>query len=208
MTRTTRKTVRSVNHVAGYQRVGLVSLDRRISNPDPLLSEIQTSGNGVRWGLIPLSMLVCIAQALATILCEILRNVMLTGTLIPVLGFILIFLIVLAGNPFLRLAQAALGKWARPLNRAELVCLFTAMLVTAGISTSGLVDPLVPILATPNNPDWNTPARGWNDVLVPSLNAKLYIQDREAIKVFRSGVIFSRFPRPSSVRAPRLRALG
>ncbi len=80
------------------------------------------------------------------------------------------------------------GKWAGPLNRAELVCLFAAMLVTSGISSFGLSDALVPLVGGPKNTEWNTPARGWNDTFVPHLNTNLYVQDPAAIKAFRVGV--------------------
>ncbi len=147
----------------------------------------------LRWLVIPLSVVLCTLQAVATILASNLADTFLTSTLIPIMGFVLLFAIVLIFNPALRLAAALLGKWARPLNRAELICLFTAMLVTSGISTFGLTEYLVPLLAAPNDhePGWNTQVRAWDEGLVPNLNPKLYIQDEEAIKLFRDGVTLS-----------------
>ncbi len=161
------------------------------SNRSPFIFGSQPPSDGVRWAIIPLSTLTCAIQAIVTVLAENIRDMLLTCTLISVLAFMLIFTVVLAVNPILRVAQAGLGRWVRPFNRAELVCLFTAMLVTAGISSYGLADPLIPMLAAPHDPQWNTPVRGWNEGLVPRLNPKLYIQDPQAIKMFRDGITLS-----------------
>ena len=91
-------------------------------------------------------------------------------------------LVSLCFNHILRLV----GK-VRPLNRAELMALFAAMFVSAGISTFGLVDQLIPTMAAPFNANWNTPQRGWSKDIIPHLNEALYITDTEAIKRFRTG---------------------
>ncbi len=172
------------------KRVDLAQVQQHVSGPDAETGS-DASANLRRWSIIPLSAGLCVVQAIATILAFETREMLLTSTLIPVVAFILMFTIVLTVNPVLRLVAAVFGPWARPLNRVELVCLFTAMLVTSGVSAIGLADPLIPLLAAPKNtePGWNTPDRGWNEALVPSLNPKLYIQDPDAIKLFRQGVI-------------------
>ncbi len=76
-------------------------------------------------------------------------------------------------NPLLRAVFRE--KILRPLNRAELTCVFTALLVTSGIATFGLVSPLVPMVAGPWNPEWNTAQRGWREDVLPHLNRSLYL---------------------------------
>ena len=127
----------------------------------------------VRWWIIPLSVLLCVAQAVATVLATNMSRVTLTPTLISVIAFGTLFLTVLIINPMLRAVFRE--KILRPLHRAELMCVFTAMLVTSGISTFGLTDQLVPMVATPWNEEWNTAQRGWSDDVLPHLNPSLYI---------------------------------
>jgi len=76
----------------------------------------------------------------------------------------------------------------RPFNRAELTCVFAAMMVTAGIATFGLTEQLIPLIATPFNPEWNTPDRGWGDPLLLRLRRELYIHNPESIAMFRRGM--------------------
>lgn len=83
----------------------------------------------------------------------------------------------------------SLFTWGRPpLGRAELMCMVAAMLVTAGISTFGLADQLVPLIPAPWNAEWNTPQRGWDKRILPYLNADLYITDTDVIREFREGL--------------------
>ena len=75
----------------------------------------------------------------------------------------------------------------KPLNRAELMALFAAMFVSAGISSFGLVDQLIPLIAAPFNSRWNTPQSGWGKDIIPHLNRHLFITDTSAIEQFRDG---------------------
>ncbi len=148
----------------------------------------------VRLWIVPLSIFLCCLQAGLTIIAENVFFVIITSTLIPVAGFALLFGLVLILNPVI----GFLGRCrSRRLNRIELVCLFTAMLVTAGISTFGLASHLVPMIPAPWNPEWNTAQRGWDETLThpehPALNPMLYLQEDDAIRSFREGV---------SVRSP------
>ena len=203
----------------------------------------------VRMGIVPLSIALCVAQAVVTIVAQQQSGAQthLTSTLISITAFGVLFLLLLAANPLLtalyrlighRLVR--LGRWfwpglwtlgvivgvvglwitsswwypaagllivvggvllcARRLNHKELICIFVAMLVTSGISTYGLTAQLVPMIATPWNPEWNTPQRGWDNGLLPAMNPKLYLSvpadatldEREAFKAdfrdFRQGV--------------------
>ena len=138
------------------------------------------------WLVLPTSLLLCISQAVITILAENVKSRFATSTMIAVLAFGFMFLIVVLINPLLRvLFRTGL---LRPANRPELVCIFAALIVTAGVSTFGLTSQLIPLIATPWNADWNTPQSGWSDQLLPELNPALYITDPEIIYTFREGV--------------------
>ena len=204
------------------------------------------------WVVIPLSLLLCVTQAVVTVFAENAPQVILTATLISVIAFGILFAIVLLVNPLLRLLCMApslarlIGKplsllpriWAaiplprvirkaakwvwrvciaaplrwsarmapsllraifRPFNRIEVMCIFSAVLITSGFSTFGLSSQLVPIMAAPWNPEWNTPQRGWDKDVLPNLNPKLYLSvpedateeqkeaTLESISVFRQG---------------------
>lgn len=137
----------------------------------------------------PLAVLLSVAQSILWIWANDVRHATLAGTLIPVLGFVLLVLAVLVLNPALRQATRTMPRgWCpRPLGRAELVALFAALLVTAGISTFGLAEQLVPQIAAPFDPNWNTPQRGWEKSLA-GINKNLYITDPEAIRQYREGL--------------------
>ena len=124
------------------------------------------------WVVLPVSIALCLFQALVTILAANFRDIFLTSTMIPVLTFGGLFALVLVVNPAVRLLGR--GRLAA-LGRAELVAIFAAMLVTSGISTFGLTAQLVPMVGTPWNPEWNTPQRGWSRQVLPKLRRELYL---------------------------------
>ena len=183
-----------------YQRIDTSRLDGpSAAAPDKPETGAEARGSfGVRWFVIPLSVLLCVTQAVLTVLGANKSNTVLTGTLISVMAFAVLFLVVMVLNPLLRAAFRE--KILRPMNRAELMCIFTALLVTSGISTFGLSAQLVPLVATPWNPDWNTAQRGWNEDVIPHLNRSLFIdvpedaspeekeQAKGAINAFFEGV--------------------
>jgi hypothetical protein len=206
---------------------------------------------GVRWFIVPLSILLCIVQSVLTIYASNVRLMTLTDTLIPTMAFGVLFAIVLAGNPLLSLprfksllsvillgglltlnvfakleyfgpfdkfwsgvltlsviALAAATLFAvlrlmgvRRINRSEITVLFAAMLVTAGISTFGLTEQLIPLIASPQNPEVNKPQKGYDLALIPNMKPELYLQDKQAIEVFRTGV--SEDTQGRQLRAPR-----
>ncbi|MCC7192072.1 MAG: hypothetical protein IT444_04740 [Phycisphaeraceae bacterium] len=169
-------------HLAGYRRADLARLP---GDADHHLDHEVIFGT--RWTILPISLFLCVFQSVLWIAASNLRYAGLAGTLIPVLGFPLLVIAVLGVNPILRFVHRHWGG-PRPLGRAELTVLFVSMLITAGISTYGLVEQLVPLIAAPFNPDWNTPQRGWNQQLIPSLNRHLYITDPSVIAQFREGI--------------------
>ncbi|MBN1807535.1 MAG: hypothetical protein JW909_00590 [Planctomycetes bacterium] len=189
-----------------YKRVDLERVDweNQPAAESPDISALLPSESPTRvrlWLVLPLSLLLCVGQAVVTILAETYRHVYPSSTMIPVLAFGMLILLVIAVNPALRGLQMAM-KWLSvpmdnlfvKLSRAELVCVFATLLVTAGISTYGLVDQLVPMMTAPWNPEWNTPQAGWDEQLLPYMNKDLYISDPAAVRVFREGLPV---PRPA-----------
>lgn len=154
-----------------YDRVNLTELKSLRSDsmrPD-------RSAWHIRWFIIPLSMILCVIQVAITISIEhlVAGGPQVTSTLIPVIGFATLMVLVLVVNPLLRLAFR--GVVLPPLGRAELISVFSTLLVTAGISTFGLANQLIPIISGPWNPDWNTRQRQWDQKALRYLNPALYL---------------------------------
>ena len=165
----------------GYKRINWRRLDgpqARGEQPASDATDRSTPGErpalGVRWFIIPLSIILCLLQALLTIGASNAtatgNSIYVTSTLIPVVGFALLVVLLVLINPMLRLVRLI-----RPLSRAELVTVFAPMLVTAGIASFGLTDQLIPIVSSPWNPDWNTPQARWDRDALPYLNRDLYL---------------------------------
>ncbi|MAE62409.1 MAG: hypothetical protein CMJ49_13765 [Planctomycetaceae bacterium] len=160
-----------------YQRVDPNQADqsrRPDATPDdPHLPRVPNQHLRIRWAILPLGIILCIAQAVFTIVAENQLAAIVTSTLIPVIAFALLFACVLVINPLLRLIFR--GVILRPFSRAELMTLFAVLLVTCGISTFGLTSQLIPIIGAPFNPQWNTAQRGWSEELLPHINPQLYL---------------------------------
>jgi hypothetical protein len=265
-----------------YRRVDLAKIEERPAEA------VDEAGKAVRirWMVVPVSLVGCLAQAIVTIILSNVYGRWPTSTMIPVLSFGVLFVLVLGFNPLLRLvnlpfagrgprpyvwpvlwtayfaaalaigvhwafgvllglvllgglawglydaferegrsgvrelawagggvlllavgivAARAYGSWTpvlvclgfllaatllfiRSFTKAELVAVFCAMMVTAGVSTYGLTAQLVPIIGAPWNPEWNTPQAGWEENLLPHLNRKLYLDNTEDVRRFREGL--------------------
>ena len=183
------------------KRVDLEALDKQAlaaASPEGDASKTDAklqSPVAIRWIVIPISLILCVTQAVVTILASNTRDKIISSTIMPVAAFGLLFLLVLTVNPFLRLirpATTSIGSFVewifRPFGRAEMLCIFTSLAVTMGISTFGLTEQLVPLVATPFNPVWNTRQSGWDEKLTGAMNHSLYLEDKEAIKQFRDGM--------------------
>ena len=137
------------------------------------------------WVVLPLSLLLSSAITVLTVFAiNVSGGAILGATLIPVTAYGVLFGLVLGANPLLRV----LSRGRAWLNARELMCVFAAMLVTAGIPGYGMAHQLVPIMAAPYNPDWNTAQRGWQEQLNPHLPAALFVQDEDAVRAFYQGV--------------------
>lgn len=173
-----------------YKRFNVAELARET----PAAAAPNQSGPGadhVRWWIIPASILLCCIQAGLTIIGDHVNHLSVVSTLIPVTSFAVLFLLVLLVNPMLAAAGRG-GRIFQRLNRIELTCVFTALFATAGLATFGMAAHLVPLIAGPWNPEWNTPQSGWRESLTraeaPLLNPKLYLSDAESVRLFREGL--------------------
>ena len=116
---------------SGYQRVEIKRIEEQ-SKDLPQMSQRQSgSGEGVSRKvaprvrlrvILPLSLLLCAGQAVISIIIMSVVAVPLDSTLIPVVGFAVLCCLVLLVNPALRFLGR--GRFVRPLNRIELLCVF------------------------------------------------------------------------------------
>ncbi len=157
-----------------FDRIRLITGERQ---------EAGQTGVRIGWPAVVTGVLLAVLQGGVTLYATHRQVLYLTGTQIPVLSFLFLFILVLLANPLL----ARLPK-LRPLGRAELMAIFAAMFVTAGLSTFGLVDHLIPLISTPWNPKWNTPQAGWNLQINPNLDSRLFITDPRVVLQFREGL--------------------
>ena len=159
-----------------YKRIDAAQLDE--------LRQLERPTLRIRWWIVlPLAVILAGAQAALNLRFEnAATSVYLIATQISIISFAFLILLSLVLNPLLRLTGLM-----EPFNRGELMTLFAALCVSAGISSFGLVDQLVPLIATPFNSEYATPQSGWNKDVVPYLNRALFITDMASIKEYREG---------------------
>jgi len=102
----------------------------------------------IRWWLvIPLGMFLSVAQAVLNLMFEFSANASyLIATQISVIAFAFLIALAFVVNPLLRLTRIV-----APFNRGEMMALFAAIFVSAGISSFGLADQLIPLIPAPFN---------------------------------------------------------
>jgi hypothetical protein len=168
--------VTGVAEKSPYKRIDLGQLDKIQQAERPTLR--------IRWWIVlPLAVLLSAAQAALNLHLENRpTGVTLIATQISVIAFAFLILLSLGLNPLLRLTRLM-----QPFNRGEMMTLYAALCVSAGISSYGLVDQLVPLIATPFNPEYATPQSGWTKDVTPYLNKALYITDMKGIQEYRQG---------------------
>ena len=159
-----------------YKRIDAAQLEEMQQLERPTLR--------IRWWIVlPLAIFLAAAQAALNLRLENgPTEVSLIATQISIISFAFLILLSLVLNPLLRLTGLM-----EPFNRGEIMTLFAALCVSAGISSYGLVDQLVPLIATPFNSEYATPQSGWNKDVTPYLNRALYITDMARIKEYREG---------------------
>jgi len=137
----------------------------------------------IRWWVLPLAVVLCSAQS---VLCLVFENVGTTSyaiaTQISVVAFGFLVLVTFLLNPLLRLTHVV-----EPLNRGEVMAVFAAMSVSAGITTFGMANQLIPLVVAPFNSHWNIPQRQWDQGVIRHLKHSLFITDSEVIDQFRVG---------------------
>jgi hypothetical protein len=93
-----------------------------------------------------------------------------TSVQIPVFPYVLLLIMVLFINPLCRLV-----RFIRPFTVAETLVVFTMGLVSAGISTFGLTDQLVPVVGSLFNRHWNNDQTEWNRYVEPFINDAYFV---------------------------------
>jgi hypothetical protein len=148
------------------------------------LQQLERPTLRIRWWIVlPLAVILACAQAALNLRLENgAKSVALIATQISIIAFAFLILLSVALNPLLRLTRLL-----EPFNRGEIMTLFAALCVSGGISSFGLVDQLVPLIATPFNSQYATPQSGWTKDVTPYLNRALYITDMARIKEYREG---------------------
>ena len=159
-----------------YKRIDAAQLEEMRQSERPTLR--------IRWWIVlPFAIALAAAQAALNLRLENgATGVFLIATQISIIAFAFLMLLSLVLNPLLRLTRLM-----EPFNRGEMMTLFAALCVSAGISSFGLVDQLVPLIVTPFNSEYATPQSGWNKDVIPYLNRNLYITDMARIKEYREG---------------------
>ncbi len=159
-----------------YKRIDAAQLE--------VMRQLERSTLRIRWWIVlPFAILLSAAQAALNLRFENgATEISLIATQISIIAFVFLILLSLVVNPLLRVTGVM-----EPFNRGEIMTLFAALCVSAGISSYGLVDQLVPLIATPFNSEYATPQSGWNKDIIPHLNRALYITDMTRIKEYREG---------------------
>ncbi|MCE9588989.1 MAG: hypothetical protein K8S99_00510 [Planctomycetes bacterium] len=174
---------------SSYSRVDVGELRRREALEAGHAELTQVARFGLRKWVAVGAVLMSVFQAVLLLYLGSEYRIELAGSLIPTMGFGLLFTLVLAVNPLLHWLELRGRRVPRPLGRAELMLVFSAMMLTSGVSTFGLVEVMVPQIAAPFNPQWNVPQRGWDEAVIPRLNRHLYITDPAVIAAYREGFL-------------------
>lgn len=172
-----------------YSRIDVDAVQHQEALAAGRAERVQVSRYGIRRWVPVFAVGVSALQAVIQLYMGSAFTVELSGSLIPTLGFGLLFVLVLAVNPLVHWLELRSPRVPRPLGRVELMLIFSCMLLTSGVSTFGLVEMVVPHIATPFNPELNVPQRGWDESLTPQLNKHLYITDARAIEDYRDGFV-------------------
>lgn len=127
--------------------------------------------------------------ALSMLICAILpyndyyvAATYLSGNFFPISALAGMLLIVLLINPLL----IALGRRKQIWTAPEIMTVWTMMLVTVGIPSSGLMRYFIPHLVAPHY--YATPVNGWDAKIISHLPSKLFVSDPVAVTGFFEGL--------------------
>ncbi len=119
---------------------------------------------------VALGLLFAALAAILTLYFDNRHSLHVTAVQIPVLPYVLLLLTVLLVNPLCRLIRIV-----RPFSVAETLVIFSMGLVSAGISTFGLAQQLVPVIGSLFNRHWNNTQTEWNRTVEPFLNEAYFV---------------------------------
>jgi hypothetical protein len=106
----------------------------------------------------------------------------LSGNYFPIVGVAAIFLITMMINPML----IALKRRHSTFTSAEIITVWSMIVVVAGIPSSGMMRYLVPHIVAPLY--FQTPANGWNKEIIQHIPSRLIVSDPEAVREFYEGL--------------------
>jgi len=106
----------------------------------------------------------------------------LSGNFFPISALFGMLLIVLVVNPIL----IAVGRRDRIWKPAEIMTVWTMILVVVGIPSSGLMRYMIPHLVAPHY--YATPANGWDAKIISHLPPYLFVSDPAAVTGFFEGL--------------------
>ncbi len=126
--------------------------------------------NRITFRAVFLGALFTVLFAILTVYFGNRHNIYISSVQIPVLPYVLLLITVLLLNPAARLLRVL-----RPFTVAETLVIFTMGLVSAGVSTFGLTDQLIPVMGSLFNRHWNNDQTEWNRYVEPFLNDAYFV---------------------------------
>src|SRR3569833_2768496 len=106
----------------------------------------------------------------------------LSGNFFPISALFGMLLIVLLGNPLL----IAVGRRDKFWTPAEIMTVWTMILVVVGIPSSGLMRYLIPHLVAPHY--YANSTNGWEEKIISHLPKYLFVDDKVAVTGFFEGL--------------------
>ncbi len=131
---------------------------------------MKDSPNKITGRAFGLGLIVTVLFAVLTVFLENRLAIYITAVQIPVLPYLLLLLTVLLINPLCRLI-----RFIRPFSVAETLVVFTMGMVSAGVSTFGLTEQLLPVIGSLFNRHWNNDQTEWNRYVEPYVNEAYFV---------------------------------
>ena len=148
------------------------------AGPSTALKTAHVSGRSFVLGLL-LSMVIC---AILPYNDYYVAATYLSGNFFPISALAGLLLLVLLVNPLL----IAIGQRKRIWTAPEILTVWTMMLVTAGIPSSGLMRYFIPHIVAPHY--YASPVNGWESKIISHLPSRLFVSDPVAVTGFFEGL--------------------